>query len=169
VRIFARLDEVDSKKANIHEGIESTLTLLAHELRGRATVVREFGQVPEIECYPNALNQVFVNMIVNAVQAIERDDGSGQIRIRTWEEDGAVRIAITDNGKGISPEARARIFEAGFTTKRAGIGTGLGLSICQKIVQKHGGRIEVATEVGQGSTFTIVLPIEEARERKSNA
>ena len=120
LRNFARLDEAERKKVDIHEGIESTLTLVAHELKRRIKVIKEFGAVREIECYPNQLNQVFMNMLVNASQAIE---GEGEIRIRTWEEDDTVRIAISDNGKGIPPELQAKIFDPGFTTKKAGLGT----------------------------------------------
>src|SRR4029450_7154847 len=136
LRNFARLDEAERKKVDIHEGIESTLTLVAQGLKRRIRVIKEFGAVREIECYPNQLNQVFMNMLVNASQAIE---GEGEIRIRTWEEDDTVRIAISDNGKGIPPELQAKVFDPGFTTKKAGLGTGLGLSICLKIVQDHGG------------------------------
>ena len=165
LRNFARLDEAERKKVDIHEGIESTLTLVAHELKRRIKVIKEFGVVREIECFPNQLNQVFMNMLVNASQAIE---GEGEIRIRTWEEDDTVRIAISDNGKGIPPEFQAKVFDPGFTTKKAGLGTGLGLSICLRIVQDHGGRIELESEVGRGTTFTIVLPIIETAERKAN-
>ncbi len=165
LRNFARLDEAERKKVDIHEGIESTLTLVAHELKRRVRVVKEFGAVREIECYPNQLNQVFMNILVNASQAIE---GEGEIRIRTWEQDDTVRIAFSDNGKGIPPEVLPKVFDPGFTTKKAGLGTGLGLSICYRIIQDHGGRIEVESEAGRGSTFTIVLPISHSGERITN-
>jgi signal transduction histidine kinase len=165
LRNFARLDEAERKKVDIHEGIESTLTLVAHELKRRINVIKEFGAVREIECYPNQLNQVFMNILVNASQAIE---GIGEIRIRTWEEDNTVRVSISDNGKGIPPEIQTKIFDPGFTTKKAGLGTGLGLSICYRIIQDHGGRIDVESQVGCGTTFTIVLPIQETAERKMN-
>jgi signal transduction histidine kinase len=165
LRNFARLDEAERKKVDIHEGIESTLTLVAHELKRRIRVVKEFGAVREIECYPNQLNQVFMNILVNASQAIE---GEGEIRIRTWEEGPTLRIAITDNGKGIPAEIMPKIFDPGFTTKKAGLGTGLGLSICYRIIQDHGGRIDVVSEPGRGTTFTVVLPIPAATERKMN-
>src|SRR5437867_3775705 len=165
LRNFARLDEAERKKADIHEGIESTITLVAHEIKGRIRVTKEFGNVREIECYPNQLNQVFMNMLVNASQAIE---GEGEIRIRTWEQDNTVRVAISDTGKGIPAELYSKIFDPGFTTKKAGLGTGLGLSICLRIVQNHGGRIEIESQVGRGTTFTIILPVEGAPERKTN-
>jgi PAS domain S-box-containing protein len=163
LRNFARLDEAERKKVDIHEGIESTLTLVAHELKRRITVIKEFGAVREIECYPNQLNQVFMNILVNASQAIE---GVGEIRIRTWEEENTVRISISDSGKGIAPEILPKIFDPGFTTKKAGLGTGLGLSICYRIIQDHNGRIDVESQVGCGTTFTIVLPIPETAKGK---
>ncbi|MBI2841411.1 MAG: PAS domain S-box protein [Acidobacteria bacterium] len=156
LRNFVRLDEADRKMADIHDGIESTLILVAHELKRRITVVKEFGNIPEIECYPNQLNQVFMNLLVNAAQAIEAE---GSIRIRTWRENDSIRIAISDDGKGIPRELHSKVFEPGFTTKKAGLGTGLGLSICMKIVQNHEGRIDLESDVGRGTTFTVVLPI----------
>lgn len=156
LRSFVRLDEAERKKVNIHDGIESTLLLVAHELKRRITVEKDFGQVREIECYPNQLNQVFMNMLVNAAQSI---DSEGVIRIRTWEEADTLRISITDSGRGIPAEIREKIFDPGFTTKKPGLGTGLGLSICQKIIEKHGGRIDVVSEIGRGTTFTIILPL----------
>jgi signal transduction histidine kinase len=165
VRNFSRLDESDRKQADVEECIESTLTLLAHELRGRISVVKEYGETPEIECYPNQLGQVFMNILLNAAQAIE---GEGEIRIRTWIEAGDVRIAVSDTGRGIPPDIQARIFDPGFTTKKAGVGSGLGLSICRKIIDNHHGRIELQSEVGRGSTFTVVLPVGHDRERTAN-
>jgi signal transduction histidine kinase len=166
VRNFARLDEAEWRKANIHEGIESTLTLLAHELKDRIRVIKEFNTVREIDCYPNQLNQVFMNILMNAAQAI---DGKGEIRIKTWEEGETVRIAISDTGHGISVETLSRIFDPGFTTKKPGIGTGLGLPICLKIVQNHHGRIEVDSMPGRGTTFLIILPFTLGPERNPNA
>ncbi len=165
LRNFARLDEAERKRVDLHEGIESTLTLVAHELKRRIKVIKEYGDIPEIECFPNRLNQVFMNMLVNASQAIE---GEGEIRIRTWRDNETVCIAISDNGKGIPAEIRKRIFDPGFTTKQAGLGTGLGLSICYQIIADHAGKIEVESEVDKGTTFTIFLPIVEGDERNTN-
>src|SRR5262245_59364062 len=106
-----------------------------------------------------------MNILVNAAQSI---DGAGEIRIKTWEENDTLRISISDTGRGMTPETKARIFDPGFTTKKPGLGTGLGLAICQKIIQNHNGRIEVESTPGRGSTFTIVLPIVQQAERKAN-
>jgi len=152
---FARLDEAERKKANIHEGIESSLILLRHELRGRIQVIKDFGEIPEIECFPNQLNQVFMNILVNAAQAIE---GRGEIRVKTFLEDDAAKIAISDTGPGIASKYLSKIFDPGFTTKGVGLGTGLGLSICYRIVQDHHGTIEVSSS-DRGTTFTITLPL----------
>ncbi len=159
LRNFARLDEAERKRVDVHEGIESTLDLLAHEFKRRIKVTKDYGQIRQIDCFPNQLNQVFMNILVNASQAIE---GDGEIRIRTWEEAGSIRIAISDTGRGIPPEVLPKIFDPGFTTKKPGLGTGLGLSICYKIVRDHSGRIEVESEAGRGTTFTITLPVEVA-------
>jgi len=152
---FARLDEAERKKVDIHEGIESTLSLLRHQLKSRIRIVKCFGDIPEIECYPNELNQVFMNILVNAAQAIKH---RGEITVKTWREGDRVKIAISDTGVGIPPENLSKVFDPGFTTKGVGLGTGLGLSICYKIVQEHRGTIE-AESSKQGTTFTISIPL----------
>ena len=134
-------------------------------LKHRIEVVKDYGRVPPIDCYPDQLHQVFMNIILNAAQAIESD---GKIRIKTWEADDAVHIAISDTGRGISPDVLPRIFDLGFTTKKADVGAGLGLSISRKVIQNHNGRIDVESEVGKGSTFTIVLPVSQDPEKKPN-
>ena len=156
LRNFARLDESERKSADLHEGLDSTLTLAAHLLKTRITVQREYGELPHVLCYPNQLNQVFLNLIVNAAQAIE---GEGTITIRTRQADGSVVVEIRDTGCGIPPENLTKIFDPGFTTKGVGVGTGLGLAICYRIVANHQGRIEVESTVGAGTTFRITLPI----------
>ena len=152
---FARLDEAERKKVNIHEGIESTLSLLRHQLKNRIRIVKSFGDIPEIECYPNELNQVFMNILVNAAQAIKH---RGEITVKTWREGDRVKITISDTGVGIPPENLSKVFDPGFTTKGVGLGTGLGLSICYKIIQDHRGTIE-AESSKQGTTFTISIPL----------
>ncbi|HKA17210.1 MAG TPA: ATP-binding protein [Blastocatellia bacterium] len=152
---FARLDEAERKKVNIHEGIESTLSLLRHQLKNRIRIVKCFGDIPEIECYPNELNQVFMNILVNAAQAIKH---RGEITVKTWREGDRVKIAISDTGIGIPPENLSKVFDPGFTTKGVGLGTGLGLSICYKIIQDHRGTIEGESSE-QGTTFTISIPL----------
>lgn len=127
-----------------------------HELKSRVEVVREYQDIPKIQCFPNQLNQVFMNLLVNASQAIE---GTGQITVRTYSQVSWVVVEIGDNGKGIPSEKRERIFDPGFTTKSRGVGTGLGLSIVHQIIQDHSGRIEVESEPGKGTRFRIQLPI----------
>jgi two-component system, NtrC family, sensor kinase len=153
---FARLDEAERKKVNIHDGIESTLTLLQHQLKNRIRIVKSFGDVPEIDCFPNQLNQVFMNILVNAAQAIA---DRGEITVKTWREGEQVKISICDTGVGIPPENLSKIFDPGFTTKGVGLGTGLGLSICYKIIEDHHGTIG-AESSNRGTTFTITIPLE---------
>jgi len=156
LRTFARLDKAEMDTVDIHEGIESTLTLVHHELKRKAEVHREFGTIPRISCYPNQLNQVFMNILVNAGHAI---DEKGDIFIKTYAEDKQVIIEIKDTGRGIPKENLNRIFDPGFTTKSMGIGTGLGLSIVYQIIESHNGKIEVESEVGKGTVFRIILPM----------
>jgi two-component system, NtrC family, sensor kinase len=156
---FARLDEAERKSVNIHEGIESTLTLLQHQLKNRIRIVKDFGNLPDIECFPNQLNQVFMNILVNAAQAIPN---RGTITVKTWSEGDRVKVAVTDTGDGILPENLPKIFDPGFTTKGVGVGTGLGLSICYKILQEHHGTIDVESSAA-GTTFFITLPMKVCR------
>jgi two-component system NtrC family sensor kinase len=156
LKSFARLEEPECRTVDLHEEIESALTLVHHELKNRIEVERDFGEIPPVECFPNHLNQVFLNLLVNAGQAI---DDKGSIRISTRAEDDHVRITFQDSGSGIRPEHLDKIFEPGFTTKDVGHGTGLGLSICYKIIHAHHGDITVESEVGKGTTFTITLPV----------
>jgi len=164
LRNFARLDEAELQVADLHEGIDSTLTLVHHELKNRIEVVKDYGEIPPIHCHPNQINQVFMNLLVNASQAIEE---KGEIRISTRRAGDIVEVQISDSGAGIPPDHLAKIFDPGFTTKGVGVGTGLGLSICFKIAEDHGGSIEVESEQGKGSTFTLKLPIGEESETKA--
>jgi signal transduction histidine kinase len=163
LRKFAHGGLGERRRADVHESIEFALAIVAHELKHQIVVKKEFGNIPHIECYPNQLDQVFVNMLLNAAQAIS---GPGEIRIRTWAEADMVRIAISDTGCGIAPEFHGRIFEAGFTTKTSG--TGLGLSTSRKIIANHGGWIELKSQIENGSTFTIMLPVGYAEEKSSD-
>ncbi len=167
LRSFARLDESDLKTVDVHDGIEDTLTLIHHEIKNRIEVVREFGDIPQIACFPGQLNQVFLNLLNNARQAI---DGKGTIRIATSREDGKIAIRITDSGRGIAPENLEKVFDPGFTTKGVGVGTGLGLSICYQIIQDHRGEILAESRLGKGTTFTIILPmnLDEIVENEQN-
>ena len=153
---FSRLDEAENQEADIHEGIDSTLTLVHHEIKNKVEVVKEYGNIPQINCYPNQLNQVFMNLFVNAAQAI---GDKGVMTIKTFARNKNVYIKISDSGKGIPRENIKKIFDPGFTTKGVGVGTGLGLAICYNIIQKHDGTISVESEVEKGTIFTISLPI----------
>lgn len=169
VRNFMRSDGQTWTKTSLQEVLENALVLTAHLLRGRIAVSKEFSDACEVECHPNQLGQVFINLLVNAAQAIE---GTGEIRIRTRQEGGMAVVSISDSGSGMTPEVQARIFEAGFTTKPKGVGTGLGLWISLKTVQAHGGRIEVesrpAPEADHGSTFVVFMPLTQPPERTMN-
>lgn len=155
LKSFSRVDAGEFAAADINEGLESTLSIAWNELKYKTTVIKEYGQLPHVWCNMGQLNQVFLNVLVNAAHAIE---DHGEIGIRTWEEDGTVKITISDTGGGIPPENLKRIFDPFFTTKEVGKGTGLGLAIAYDIVvNKHGGRIDVSSEAGVGTTFTITL------------
>ena len=158
LRQFAQLDRADFQRVQVHQGVESTLRLLRHELGERIEVVTQFGELPEIECSPRQLNQLFMNLLLNAKEAIEQTSRPGRIRIRTWAEAGAVKVEVADNGCGIPTEHLDKIFDPGFTTKGLQVGTGLGLPICYQIVRAHRGRIEVQSRPGEGACFTVTLP-----------
>lgn len=157
LRTFARLDEAERRPVDVHEGLESTLVLIHHLTKGRIEIKKEYGHLPPVECHPNQLNQVFMNLLVNACHAIPK---GGTITLSTWYEPqiGMAHVAVTDNGTGIKPDHLGRIFDPGFTTKGAGVGTGLGLAICYQIVEAHGGRIGVESVVDKGTTFVVSLP-----------
>jgi len=162
LRNFARLDEAEWKKVDLHEGLESTLTVVHHELKNRIEVIRNYGEIPEIECSPSQLNQVFMNILVNAAHSIE---GKGTITISTRRGNGEIIVSFTDTGKGIDPSVLPKIFDPGFTTKGVGVGSGLGLAICYQIVTEHGGRIEVTPGEERGVTFSVYLPAHPTRKK----
>ena len=159
LQAFARLDEDEGKEADINAGIEATIKVVWNELKYRCTIHKELGPLPSIHCRPGQLNQVFMNLLVNAAQAIEE---RGDVAIRTEATVDEVIVHIADSGCGIPSEAIPRIFDPFYTTKDVGQGTGLGLWIAHGIVRKHGGTIDVESELGHGTTFTVRLP----RDRK---
>ena len=155
LRSFSRLDEDVLKIADIHEGLESTLILLRNKYKNRIEIVKEYGDIPQIECFPGQLNQVFMNILSNAIDAIEDE---GKIALCTSLSKGFIQISIKDNGGGIPENIKAKIFDPFFTTKEVGEGTGLGLSISHGIIEKHQGSIKVISKRGKGSEFIILLP-----------
>lgn len=179
LRNFSRLDETERKVIDIHEGIESTLVILQHRLqsqpkRGEIQVIKEYGELPKVECYPAQLNQVFMNLLVNAIDAVQESsancaDQVNQIRIVTEvSNENQVCVRIADSGPGICAEVQSRMFDPFFTTKPIGSGTGLGLSISYQIVKdSHGGKLKCHSEVGRGTEFAIELPISQKVKVKS--
>lgn len=162
LRIFSRLDEDDLKRADINEGIDSTLIITNNLLNQRIKVEKNYGNLPMIECYPGKLNQVFLNMISNAIYAIKKkfgDKEGGLLKISTIRDGDKIQIKIADNGTGMDEKTKKRLFEPFFTTKDVGEGTGLGLSIAYNTVSKHNGQIQVTSEPGVGTEFVIILPL----------
>ncbi len=155
LRSFAREDTGEPQLVNVNEELASTLKIVWNELKYKCEVKRDFGPLPLVSCHPTQISQVFTNLLVNAAQAIET---RGEIRIRTRQEGGEVVVEIADSGKGMTPETISKLFTPFFTTKPRGQGTGLGLSVSYGIIARHQGRIDVQSEPGKGSTFTIRLP-----------
>jgi len=183
LRNFSRLDEAECKEADIHEGIDSTLMILQNRIKGRGDraaikIVKNYNNLPKLLCYPGQLNQVFMNVLSNAIDALEERDkhrtlaetksDPSQIEITTeLEDDGWVRVRLQDNGPGIPDTVKNRIFDPFFTTKEVGKGTGLGMSISyQIVVEKHGGHIECLSSLGAGATFIIELPPKPPQDKK---
>ena len=165
LRSFARLDEAELKTADIHQGLEDTLMLIQHDFKDRVQVIKKFGRIPPFPCYPGRLNQVFLNLLINSKQAIKE---TGEITISTSQKGHKVHIAIKDTGVGIPEVYLAKMFEPGFTTKGVRIATRLGLATCYQIVQDHGGEIKVQSKVGEGSTFTVILPMNPGETAKDD-
>jgi signal transduction histidine kinase len=145
------------KKADLQEGLDSTLVILGSQMKDRIEVIRQYGNIEPIACYPGQLNQVFMNILSNAIQAIK---GEGTIRIQTCKNNEYAIIKIKDSGTGMNEEVKKHIFEPFFTTKDVGEGTGLGLSISYGIIEKHHGKIEVESTPGLGTEFIIKLPLQ---------
>ena len=163
LRNFARLDESEQKVADLHEGLDSTLVLLRGTIPAHLTLTKGYDEgLPLLQCFPGLLNQVFMNLLVNAVHATQEKDKPAIWLETEWlSEHNACQVRVRDNGKGIKPEHLSRLFDPGFTTKGRGVGTGLGLALCYRIVDKHKGRIEVDSTVGEGTEFTVTLPYKE--------
>lgn len=160
---FSRVDSAQSwQRVNLHQGIDSTINIVASEIRYKADVVKHYGNLPEVECLPSQLNQVFLNLLVNAAHAMGPERGC--ITITTGVSGDSVWLEFADSGSGIPESIRQKIFDPFFTTKPVGQGTGLGLSLSYGIIRNHHGRIELASEVGKGSTFRIILPIRHGAE-----
>ncbi|MFA5242758.1 MAG: ATP-binding protein [Sulfuricella sp.] len=160
---FSHVDQAEWQWVDLHKGIDSTLNVVNNEIKYNAEVVRAYGDLPQVECLASQLNQVFMNMLVNASHAISGGE-FGRITIRTGVKDEMVWVEFADTGKGISPENLTRIFDPFFTTKPVGKGTGLGLSLSYGIIQKHHGKIEVESEAGKGTTFRIWIPVRQSAD-----
>lgn len=164
---FSRVDSSDEWQwADLHKGIDSTLNIVGNELKYKAKVVKEYGDLPEVECLPSQLNQVFLNMLVNAGHAIE---AFGTITIRSGTGGGQVWVEVEDTGKGIAPAHLERIFDPFFTTKPVGAGTGLGLSLSYGIVKRHHGEIDVTSEPGKGTRFRVRLPVTQQKNLEAES
>jgi len=158
---FSRVDNRQEWEwTDLHKGIDSTLNIVNNEIKYRADVVREYGTLPDVQCLSSEINQVFMNLLVNAAHAIDKERGT--IHVRTGAEDGQVWIEIEDDGCGIPAEHLGRVFDPFFTTKPVGKGTGLGLSLSYGIVQKHGGRLDVESAPGKGTRFRVTIPVAQA-------
>jgi len=165
LKTFARTDG-GPRKVDLNQQLRDTIKLTQAEFRRRIVVETDFAELPEVECYPQMLSQVFLNLLVNAGQAIE---DQGTIKVRTQLEDGGdtVHISIADSGRGMTPEQQEKAFRAGFTTKAVGEGTGLGLSIAREIIEeKHGGSIAFESELGVGTTFHVRIPVRQTRSQQ---
>jgi len=164
LKSFSRVDQTEKARTDLNNALETTINIAWNEIKYQATLEKEYGDIPSIICYPQQLNQVFLNLLMNAVQALEKQ---GNIKLRTWHDSDNVYVSVQDNGKGMPQDVKQRIFEPFFTTKGVGKGTGLGLSISADIVRKHGGHIMVDTEVGKGTIFVVGLPLRGVEEEMS--
>ncbi len=170
LRDFSRLEEAEMKLANINDCIDSALKIAHHQIKNSMLVVRDYANLPETLCYPAKLNQVFLNLINNAAYACEkRYQGTqkGVLKIQTAQIGDKIVVKVSDNGTGIAKEHLSKIFDPFFTTKKVGEGTGLGLSISYKIIEEHKGKISVESKEGEGTTFTIEIPVREQIAKKS--
>jgi two-component system, NtrC family, sensor kinase len=165
LRTFSRLDEAEFKKVDIHEGLDSTIRLLSRFYSsGHLTLTRDYGELPPVDCYAGQLNQMWMNLLANAAQAV---GDRGEVRVETRLDGDTVRVSVSDTGPGIAAEHLNKLFDPFFTTKPVGEGTGLGLSITYGIVERHGGAISVESRPGEGATFKVVLPVNARREARA--
>ena len=155
LKSFVGLDQAERMPIDANQALDATLTLLAQELGTRVRVVREYGTLPPLTCWPGRLNQAFMNLLLNAVQAI---DGEGEVRIKSEQRADQLRITIEDTGRGMDADQLARVFDPGFTTKEGRIRAGLGLAITRQIVQEHDGEIQIESQSGVGTSVTLFLP-----------
>jgi len=174
LRSFSRMDEAEMKAVNIHQGIDSTLMILQSRLKANGSqpaveVIKQYGDLPLVECYAGQLNQVFMNILTNAIDALEEQTEQNsqflpQITIRTEQLNASqISVQIADNGAGMSKAVQQRLFDPFFTTKPVGKGTGMGLSISYQIItEKHGGKLGCASTLGQGTVFSVIVPIQQA-------
>lgn len=162
---FSRLDLMECTPIDLNEALETTINIALHQITYVATLSKEYGKIPPLRCFPQQLNQVFLNLLMNAAHAVE--EGCGEIAVRTWCEQEEAYISIADNGTGIPFEIQPRVFDPFFTTKPVGKGTGLGLSVSYDIVQKHNGNIHLESTPGQGTTFIVRLPLSGPRQEKN--
>jgi signal transduction histidine kinase len=164
LRNFSRLDQAEVKQVDLHEGIDNTLLILNHQLKFGITVSKQYGDLPLVECYPAQLNQVFMNLLSNAIDALNESPSAPdkQIVIQTQAiVPNQIKVLIRDNGPGIPSAIKDKIFDPFFTTKPVGKGTGLGLAICYQIIEKHYGQISVSSHLSQGTEFVITLPVKQ--------
>ena len=168
LRNFSRLDEGDLKIADINEGVRSTLAVLSPHIRDKVKIELDLGALPAVECFPGKLNQVLMNVLTNASQAVKANhpEGGGTVKVTTRTTGDFITITISDNGPGFPEEVKTRMFEPFYTTKGVGEGTGLGLSIAYGIMEKHNGSIEAESRPGEGAEFRLILPIEHTKAAK---
>jgi two-component system NtrC family sensor kinase len=165
---FSHVDvRSDWQLCNLHQGLDSTLNMVNNETKYRAEIIKEYGDIPNVECVQSQINQVVMNLVINASHALGPE--RGKIHVRTGRSSENVWIDVEDNGSGIPKEVLPRIFDPFYTTKPVGKGTGLGLSLSYGIVQKHSGNITVQTEVGKGTTFRVTLPIRQPKHTSTNS
>lgn len=161
---FARVDRALSEEIDLNDCIRSALLIARNHLKDKVEVIQQLGELPRIACAPSQINQVLLNLLTNAAQAI---DVAGRIQIRSWADEQGIHISLQDNGRGMPAQVMAKIFDPFFTTKPVGQGTGLGLSISYRIVRDHGGQIRVASEPGRGTRFLVSLPLPAAIMKRS--